>query len=111
MLKKANRIGKKDFSSIMKDAKSRTSTLFSFRASKKFFSNKGFNFSVVVSKKVARNASIRNLIRRRAYNAIDDLIKKDGSKFKGSGIFIAKNSVSKASFQDIKKEIASFLHE
>ncbi len=108
MLKRANKIGKKDFPDVMKSSRSKASNLFIFRSSPKSAPDILNRFSVVVSKKVAKNATDRNLIRRRFYNAIREII-KENDKFKGSAIFITKSNAFGASFSEIKNDIAKLL--
>jgi len=70
--------------------------------------NKGTpKFSFVVSKKVAAKAVERNRIKRRGYEAINELLKKGFNK--KSGVFFAKKGISKLTFKELKEEIKSLL--
>jgi ribonuclease P protein component len=64
-------------------------------------------FAVTVSKKVAKNASDRNKIRRRIYSAISK-IRKDNLVF-AHVVFLPKKEVLKASAEILETEIKKIL--
>jgi|688.fasta_scaffold2341001_1 ribonuclease P protein component len=94
MLSKKERVNKELFHKIFKSGGTIYSSLFSF----KYLKNNENRHSFVVSKKISKKAVLRNKIRRQGYRALAQLPKNSYS-----GIFIFKN---KASFDEIKKEIA-----
>ncbi len=73
-------------------------SLFSLRFMKSI-DNKG-HFGVVVAKKVAKTAVLRNKIRRRAYSILKKTVKNPYF-----AILFAKKGVEKASFADVKADI------
>jgi ribonuclease P protein component len=86
----------------MKKGGFKSSSLFSLRILKNPLKSKGF--SVVVSKKVAKTAVLRNKIRRRTYEVLQKIPKTPYSV-----ILFAKNGVEKATFQEIEADISKLL--
>jgi ribonuclease P protein component len=79
------------------------STLFVFKGTKKSGNSR---FSVVVSKKVAKNAVDRNKIRRRLYSAIHSVYTRIQPGF--HGIFMVKPVIVKVSMKEIKLSLEEF---
>lgn len=102
MIPKKNRIKREDFEEITKKGGFLSSSLFSIR----FLKNpeKIRRISVVVSKKVAKTAVKRNLLRRRVYEVIQKM--PESPYF---SIIFAKKGSEKASFREIATEITKLL--
>jgi len=66
-------------------------------------------FSIVVSKKVARGAVERNVLRRRAYIALANIF--DTIQHPYAGAFFLKKSAQKLSSEDLKHEFEILLHK
>ena len=93
-----------DFISILKGKKisSKYSTIFFKKLSNKNTNN--LNISFIVKKKIG-NAVIRNKIKRRLRNIMNDAIKKIDINFKYSYLMIAKKNVAFDKYIEIKNEI------
>ena len=101
MFRKDRRINRRAFSSIS-NGKTIVSPLFSFKFVRK--SEQTSRFSIVVSKKVAKTAVLRNKLKRRMYEAL--------GKTKIcciSGVFYLKKDVIYASYRAIEAEINTHL--
>lgn len=99
MLPQKNRISRKDFPPYQKQAKRFSSPLFSGNI---FTHQRNTQVSVVVSKKIAKTAVVRNKIRRRFYSAIAPYTK--GSH--GSSIVLyPKIKTEEAPFSLLKSEL------
>lgn len=106
MILKSNRLSSRDFELVMKKGRIFNSALFSLKTLK----NKdflGIKASVVVSKKVAKTAVLRNKIRRRVYSVVGKELKNSKNPY--FLIFFAKKGAEKASFNDQKLEILNLL--
>lgn len=106
MLPKINRIKKKkDFEVIFKNSKSFKSSLFIFKIMENSLSLNRFGF--VVSQKVSKNATTRNLVRRR----LTEVMKAEINKIAiGTDIvIIALPGIEKKTFSDIKEEVVNAL--
>jgi ribonuclease P protein component len=73
----------------------------------KIVKNKENRFSFVVSKKVTKSAVKRNLLRRRGYSIVGDIIESIKSPI--IGIFFFKKGAENISFQELKEEILFLL--
>ena len=78
------------------------STIFFKRLSNK--DTKKLNLSIVTKKKIG-NAVIRNKIKRRLRNIMNDIYKQIKINSNFSYLIIARQNVSKEKFQDIKTQI------
>lgn len=106
MLPQNNRISKKDFPSSKRQGFRVFSPLFSGT----FYKEEGnVRVSVVVSKKTAKTAVARNLMRRRFYEAIHP--HKENFKDPGLLVFYPKKEVIAASFSVLKEEIETVLRK
>lgn len=108
MLPRDRRIQKKDFSYILKNAKRINSphfTLFTLKDLKVADQKSRFAFSV--SKKVAKQAVLRNKLRRRGYSVISMYLKniQNNQYF----IFVFKKGAENTTFKSLKKEIEGLL--
>lgn len=106
MLPRSNRISKKLFPNTSA-GKVFSNSNFSLRFLIKNGSTEQFKASVVVSKKVAKTAIKRNLLRRRVYS----IIQKEGSKIpKGLNLIVyAKSGSTELSFTELKQAITELL--
>ena len=64
-------------------------------------------FSVLVSKKIAKKATIRNLVKRRMSEAIKRVL--DKSKLTGFYVFMIKKDILKADFSQICESVVNIL--
>ncbi len=103
MLASSQRLTIPLFKNVMDKGRSMHSSLFIFRLAKIGGNSR---FSVSVSKKVAKKAVDRNKIRRRAYSVLNSLYSRIQNGF--HGVLIAKNTASKAPFQEISADIEGF---
>ncbi len=110
MFPKKNRITKTEFNDLLKNSRVIQSNFFSLRFIKKDTKNLP-KFAFVVSKKVAKNASDRNKLKRRGFHALRDILFKNGSiEITGfTGAFFFKKEAVDMSFEEIKKDIAVLL--
>lgn len=65
--------------------------------------NSNTRFAISVPKTIAKTAVLRNLIKRRVYNAIYSI--KDRIKEGKNVLIIAKKGLEKANFNEIKEEV------
>lgn len=106
MLPKKNRISKEDFPAQKMHGLRFSPSLFSGVVYK---NETDVRVSVVVSKKTAKTAVVRNRIRRRVYNAIRPYIKL--FLFPVLIVFYPKKDTSTVEFNVLKVEIETFLHK
>lgn len=100
MLPRKNRIPKEDFPT----SKRQGLRLFSPFFSGTFYKEEGkTRVSVVVSKKTAKTAVARNLIRRRFYEIMQELQKSLTQQ--GMIVFYPKKETTTADFKDLKEEV------
>lgn len=105
MLPKKNKLNSFFFKIFSRKGQVVHTPLFSLRLIKHKYNN--FRASVIVSKKIARKATERNLLKRRFFSVISqnkDLFKKDTSY-----VFMLKKDSVDAEFQEIKKSIQSIV--
>jgi ribonuclease P protein component len=100
MLARKNRVSKAEFPTPRSKGVRFVSLLFSGIL---YPTGKSTKFSVVVSKKTARTAVSRNLIRRRFYSAVGPLLKE--IKTAALVVFYPKIEAAKTSFVELEKEI------
>ncbi|MFM2339491.1 MAG: Ribonuclease [Candidatus Parcubacteria bacterium] len=86
MLKKAERIPRGQFETIFKTGKRLHVPLCQLV----YQVAPGPAFSVVVSKKVAKQAVVRNRLRRQVYGVVERYLREDGGVVKVAGIFLLK---------------------
>ena len=93
-----------DFKSLLsgKKVSNKYSTIFFKRLSNK--DTKKLNLSIVTKKKIG-NAVIRNKIKRRLRNIMNDIYKQIKINLSFSYLIIARQNVSKEKYQDIKTQI------
>jgi len=105
MVRENSRIRRNDFKKVLDGSRSFFSPYFTLNF-KKTLENKGY-FSVVVSKMVAKNATKRNLVKRRIYG----ILRKYEKTFKNKGFFIiyAKKPALLAKFGDIEESMKKLL--
>lgn len=106
MLPRKNRISRKEFPVYSKQGIRVFSPLFSAVIYPK---EKGVNVSVVVSKKTAPKAVVRNSVRRHFYAIIEQYL----GKFSHGAtiVFYPKTEALNASFDVLKTEITHALHK
>lgn len=106
MLPKKNRISKKDFPT----PQGRGSRVFSPLFSGVIYKNDGLTrVAVVVSKKTAKTAVVRNRIRRKFYAALAPFL-KDASKGRLM-VFYPKKEVATVPFTVLKSEVETILRK
>lgn len=106
MLSRKNRISKHDFPT----SKIQGTRVFSPLFSGVIYKNEGLSrAAVVVSKKTAKTAVVRNRIRRRFYAALAPFL-KDASK-EHLMVFYPKKEVATAPFAVLKSEIEATLRK
>ena len=93
-----------DFKSLLsgKKVSNKYSTIFFKRLSNK--DTKKLNLSIVTKKKIG-NAVIRNKIKRRLRNIMNEAIKKISINFKYSFLVIAKSSMLNNEYKNIKETL------
>jgi ribonuclease P protein component len=99
MLAKSKRINRSAVGSVLKDGRLKGSAHFSIRTSPSETSSA----SVVVSKKVIPRATGRNLLRRRVYHVLQDIIPQLPQPIKI--MVFAKKGVSVLTYKEIEAEI------
>ncbi len=92
-----------DFKAILKGRKLSNKYLNIFFKSLSDKSNKNLNISIVAKKKLG-NAVIRNKIKRRLKNIINQMIKILKINLNYSYLLIAKKEIINAKFSDIKED-------
>lgn len=113
MIRKESRIKREKFEKVMKKGELISSHLFSFRIERKSLdlshnsAESTSNFSVVVSKKVAKTSVSRNLLRRRVYEILRNIEKRLKNPCKI--IVFAKKDSEVATFKALESEITAIL--
>jgi ribonuclease P protein component len=104
MLPKKRRVGTELFPPILKGGKTTSSEHFSFRFMPVLRAQES-RFSFVVSGKISKKATERNLLKRRGYA----VVKKNSAleKIPIAGVFFAKNGSTKLSYAALKQEISN----
>lgn len=103
MLKKRQRLSKRQFDEIFRSGKRYHSPLFQLI----YTDQTGFSGAVVVGKKVHKRAVDRNRLRRRVYNILYRLSKDKG--LTGTYIIITKPTAAPAGFNDLKTAVEQLL--
>ena len=96
----------KDFKSIIKGKKINNQYLTIFFRKLSDKSNKNLNISFVAKKKLG-NAVKRNKVKRKLRNITNEAVKKIALKYNYSYLIIAKETILKNNYQDIKKKMFS----
>ncbi len=107
MIKKAFRLPKNEIKFLQK--KGDLSHSLFFIVKEKENQGKNSKIAVVVSKKISKKAVIRNLIRRRTYEAFRIILKEENLNPKKDFIFIAKKGILEKDFWEIKKDLLKTL--
>ncbi len=107
MLPKDRRIQKKEFFQALKSSTKRNSLHFTLHITGADFIGKNSKFSFSVSKKVAKNAVVRNKIRRRGYSVISKIMATIQSDH--YFIFVCKKGVENQKFETTEMEITNLL--
>ena len=103
MLPKQNRLKKqKDFERVFKSGKSAKGKYFFLKALPS--SKESVRIGFVVSKKVAKQAVLRNKIKRRLRAAAKERLSKTTKGY--DVIIVAFPAIKSASYQEVKKDIA-----
>jgi len=103
VLKKENKIQRSSFPYILKHGKNFSVPHFTLKTLK---NNTNTNsFSIVISKKVLKNAVDRNSLKRRGYHVIHNTI----SSLSGgnNGVIFVKKGAHKLSYRNLKEEVLS----
>ncbi len=104
MLPSRDRLRFREVKDVFEKGKRRTASLFSFL----FLSPTDRTaFAVTISKKVAKNASDRNLIRRRIYSVLSKI--RNYSLSKAHVVFVPKKEIIKEDFRVLEDEIKESL--
>lgn len=109
MLPKQKRIKRFEFPLLSSKGGSFFSQHLTARARKLPNTEKTLKISVVVSKKVAKSAVLRNTLRRRVYSALENTFKNKGKK-PLSIIFYLKKGAEKLTYKEIEKEVQSLVN-
>jgi ribonuclease P protein component len=111
MFPKKNRITKTGFDELLKKGQVFHSPYFSLRCLKK--NDTVPKFAFVVSKKVAKNAVDRNVLRRRGYSALREIgILKEKNKWIGFSVaFFFKKEAKNLGFKETEKGIEELLRK
>ena len=107
MLSSKNRIQKTLFEKISQNGSLKQSKFFSakcFRLEKTLNEKR---FSIVISKKVLKTATDRNLLKRRVYSILRGFLSKITPAV--SIVFYPKKGIETVLYSDLKKEIEGFL--
>lgn len=112
MLPKKNKLNRSIFNEVFKKGVFKNTPFFNVKIInyKETPNNIGL-FSIIISKKVVKKATKRNLIKRRFYNIIfqnKDLIQNTKNKVY---LFFLKEDISFVNFDNLSKKITSFLKE
>ena len=103
MLKKQQRLTKKEFDTYFKSGKRSHSPLMQLI----YAPDSSFHGAAVAGKKVSKKAVERNTIRRRMYAALYALSKEE--QLAGVYIMIAKPEARSASYSDIKATLSKMI--
>ena len=93
-----------EFKNLLKQKKISNKFVTIFFGSLKNKDNKKLNISFVTKKKIG-NAVIRNKIKRRLRNMVNDAIKKISVKFNYSYLVIAKSTMLNSEYKNIKETL------
>ena len=93
MLPKKKRVTKELFQEIMKHGGTLSTPLFTFR----YIKQKDPQYAFIAPKSVAKQASKRNLLRRKGYSALNHSTPKSGA-----GLFFYKKHTKKVTINDIR---------
>ncbi len=93
-----------EFKNLLKQKKISNKFVTIFFGSLKNKDNKKLNISFVTKKKIG-NAVIRNKIKRRLRNMVNDAVKKISVKFNYSYLVIAKSTMLNNEYKNIKETI------
>ncbi len=107
MLPKKERIKREEMEDVLSKGALKHSRLFSVRVMKKDVPLSQYSF--VVSKKVAKLAVTRNLLRRRGYSIVKELQSRIVPGF--TIVFFYKKGADTVEFSELKKEIEDFLRQ
>lgn len=102
-----SKINREIFDNLLKKGKNTHSPLLSLRYMPILDNQPLSSFSFVISGKIAKKATERNLFKRRGRHIIRKLKNKINNGFVGA--FFAKSGSTKVSFSEIEKEIESLL--
>ncbi len=102
MFLKKKRVTKELFQAIMKQGRTLSGSLFSFR----YIKQKEPQYAFVVPKSVEKQAVSRNKLRRVGYNAL-----KTHNPESCAGIFFFKKEAKKANFNEIKLDLKAILEK
>lgn len=104
MLSKEERISRSFFPSVLKRGKS----LHAAHLSLKYLpAAHGGQFSLVVSKRVIKQAVGRHRLKRQVYSVLRELQRLKKARI--SGVFFAKQGSEKLSFKEISEEVGTLL--
>lgn len=106
MLPKKRKVGTELFPTILKRGKTVSSKYFSFKFAPVSGATES-RFSFVVSGKVSKKATERNLLRRRGYV----VLKKNNAlkKIPVAGVFFARSGATKLSYGALEQEVNDLL--
>ena len=106
MLPKRQRVTRAFFSDIM----SRGKVFHSKAATLRILPTTNTSaFSVVVSKKIARRAVVRNTLRRRGYRALGNIFEKMQNPYMGA--FFLKKNTQELAFEELEHEFEVLLRK
>jgi ribonuclease P protein component len=103
MIVKRYRLSRKDFTACYKSAKIVASSLFVFKFKKNLLDYN--RWSVVISKKISKKATLRNKLKRRIY----EILKKHPTNLKIDGIIYPRLMVLNLTYEKLGFEIDSLL--
>jgi ribonuclease P protein component len=103
MLKKKHRLSRREFETLLKKGRRFSGTHLTLLTAKISHAVDIPKFSVVVSKKTAKRATARNLVRRRVYALLQGYVGLQGTH----NALYAKPSIVTRSFEEINQELAN----
>lgn len=109
MLPRSRKVNTTLFKKVLKNGRSYGFKYFSVKLMNNFTNEPKNRFTCVVSKKVVKKATLRNLFRRRFFSIIQE-VDKATSPFLIM-IFFLKKGGEELSFNDLRKEILSIFKE
>ncbi len=104
MLPRKERLSRKEFNRFFSFGKKVHSASFTLV----YAPHEELHVSVVVSKKVAPTAVVRNKVRRRVYDIVRRA--RDERNIHGVYIFLTKPSVARTDYTTLKEEVRKHLH-
>jgi ribonuclease P protein component len=107
MLSRKNRLSRANFDHLLKRGSFCSSSYLTLR----FLEESSSRFSFVVSKKVAKTAVMRNLLRRRGYSIIKNLLPLFSLKKHYLTAFILKKGCPQLTYAQYKIEIEGILRK